>query len=80
MVCPRIGWGGGGEGKLGLHLESNSHPWGELIGTHNSLYCNTERLQRVFFFGDKVMVPKNFVHFPKCGRHILAGYLAWLAI
>ena len=30
---------------LGLHFESNSHPWGKLIGTHNSLYCITERLQ-----------------------------------
>ena len=28
---------------LGLHFESTSHPWGELIGTHNSLYCSTER-------------------------------------
>ena len=24
---------------LGLHFESHFHPWGELIGTHNSLYC-----------------------------------------
>ena len=31
---------------LGLHFESNSHLWGELKGTHNSLYCSTERLQR----------------------------------
>ena len=28
---------------LGLHFETNSHPWGELIGTHNSRYCSTER-------------------------------------
>ena len=61
MVCPRIGEGGGlgTHGKfdifsfqmsisppLGLHFESNSHPWGKVIGTHNSLYCSTERLQR----------------------------------
>ena len=32
---------------LGLHFESNSHPWGELIGTHNSLYCSAECPQRV---------------------------------
>ena len=25
-------------------------------------------------------VPTNFVHFPQCRRHILAGYLGWLAI
>ena len=31
---------------LGLHFESNSHLWGKLIGTHNSLYCSTERLQK----------------------------------
>ena len=61
---------------LGLHFESNSHPWGELIGTHNSLYCSTEHLQRVF----KIMVPTNFVHFLKCRGHILTGYLVWLAI
>ena len=24
---------------LRLHFESHFHPWGELIGTHNSLYC-----------------------------------------
>ena len=28
----------------------------------------------------KIMVPTNFVHFPKCKRHILAGYLVLLAI
>ena len=26
------------------------------------------------------MVLTNFVHFPKCRGHILAGYLVWLAI
>ena len=26
------------------------------------------------------MVPTSFVHFPKCRRHVLAGYLVWLAI
>ena len=31
---------------LGLHFESNSHLWGELIAIHNSLYCSTERLQK----------------------------------
>ena len=58
MVCPRMG-GRATHGKfyifsfqmsisppLGLHFESNSHLWGELKGTHNSLYCSTERLQR----------------------------------
>ena len=32
--------------SLGLHFESNSHLSGELIGTHNSIYCSTARLQR----------------------------------
>ena len=59
MVCLRMGGGGGGaKGKfdffifkmsvsppLGLHFESNSHPCSKLIGTHNNLYCSTERLQ-----------------------------------
>ena len=91
MVCPRMG-GGRGQPKgnltfsgfqmsisppLGLHFESNSHPWGELIGTHNSLYCSTRHLQGVLLC-DKTMVPTNFVHFPKCRRHIPAGYLEWL--
>ena len=31
---------------LGLHFESNSHPWGELVVTHDGLSCSTERLQR----------------------------------
>ena len=60
MVCPRMGeWGMGTHAKfdifsfqlsvspsLDLHFESNSHPQGKPIGTHNSLYCSTERLQR----------------------------------
>ena len=64
MACPRMGGAGGGKyGKfgifrfqmsislpLGLHFESNSHPWDELIGTHNGLYYSTKRLQRVFSF------------------------------
>ena len=56
------GWGGGGvnhekfdifsfqlsiSSLLGLNFESNSHPWGELISTHNSLYCSNECPQRV---------------------------------
>ena len=54
----RWGGGGGDHGKfdifsfqmsisppLGLHFESNSHPWSKLIGTHNNLYCSTKRLQ-----------------------------------
>ena len=58
MVCLRMGGGGGANGKfdifsfqmsvsppLGLHFESNSHPCSKLIGTHNNLYCSTERLQ-----------------------------------
>ena len=63
MVCPRGEEGGGAShGKfdifsfqmsicppLGLHFESNSHPWGELTGSHDSLYCSTACLQRVFF-------------------------------
>ena len=53
---------------------------GRMIGTHNSLYCSTERLQRKIKNGDKIMEPTNFVYFPKCIRHILAGYLVWLAI
>ena len=36
MVCPRMGGGGGGGGGGGS----------ELIGTHNILYCSTERFQR----------------------------------
>ena len=60
MVCPRMGRGRATHGKfdifsfqlsisppLGLHFESNSHPWCELIGTHNILYCSTECPQRV---------------------------------
>ena len=55
MVCPGMeggGWGVQPTGNLtfsgcqmsitpplGLHFESHFHPWGELIGTHNSLYC-----------------------------------------
>ena len=31
----------------GLHSESNSYPWGKLIGTYNSLYCSTRHLQGV---------------------------------
>ena len=95
MVFPRMGGGEGGQPTgnltfsgvqmsisppLGLHFESNSHPWGDLIDTHNSLYCSTASPESIFFLGDKIMVPKNFVHFPKCRRYILAGYLAGLAI
>ena len=54
--------------SLGLHFESNSHPWGKLVGTHNSLYRITERLQRVIIGDRKIMVPTNFVNFPKCKR------------
>ena len=50
--------------SLGLHFESNSHPWGKLVGTHNSLYRITERLQRVIIGDRKIMVPTNFVNFP----------------
>ena len=59
MVCPWMVGQGSTLGKfdifsfqmsisppLGLHFESNSHSWGKLIGTHNSLYCSTECLQR----------------------------------
>ena len=54
--------------SLGLHFESNSHPWGKLVDTHNSLYRITERLQRVIIGDRKIMVPTNFVNFPKCKR------------
>ena len=74
MVCPRIGWGGGGEGKLGHHLESNSHPWGELIGTHNSLYYNTERLQRVFFFWWQSNGTQKLCAFPQVWK----TYSSWV--
>ena len=60
MVCPRMGVAGQPTGHLTFSvskcqfphpwvsiLGSNSHPWGELIGTHNSCYCSTERLQTV---------------------------------
>ena len=30
--------------------------------------------------GDKIMVPTNFVHRPKCRRHVLAEHLVWLEI
>ena len=53
VVCPRMGVVGGGGGATHGKFDifsfeiSNSHDWGELIGTHNSLYCSTELLQRV---------------------------------
>ena len=52
LFCPRLGGGGGLQPRgnwtflgfqmpifppLDLHYESNSRPWGELIGIHNTL-------------------------------------------
>ena len=54
--------------SLGPYFESNCHFWGKLIGTHNSLYRITERLQRVIIGDKKIMVSTNFVNFPKCKR------------
>ena len=63
MACAWMGGGGAGATHgifdifrfqmsislpFGLHFESNSHPWDELIGTHNGLYYSTKRLQRFF--------------------------------
>ena len=49
--------------SLGLRFESNSHPWGKLVGTHNSLYRITERLQRVIIGDRKIMVTIGMASF-----------------
>ena len=65
MVCPRMG-GGGNPQEI------------PFLGASFIAALSVSRKKQLL--GDKIMVPTNFVHRPKCRRHVLAEHLVWLEI